>query len=587
MIPELKVANISYSENPICKTLSVPLITEKYTFGTAMQDPIWKNAAAADDFVLFKQEGVPGRRTSLAMFRTGTHLVLGFFFEEDAQDRTHLPADFSSMWQGDLAELHFGGTEPDPWLLQLAVGIDGNRFDSAGAYTSWDIANFFREDGWGAEVRIDLKILRLTEGGVRFNLVRESLKRKERIVWSPLRIQYHEVQNFGELLFCSYQQAASLRAGMDCPTECSRQDFENMRAKWEIPAHQIVHGPFLSCPDRNSVCITWKTAGKVPAYITYRAVGSGESPKRVNAACSGGIHLYESVHFAQLKGLDPDTEYQYEIFSLFPVSGTLKPAGIKRTFRTQKNKSADYSFFLFTDLHSDVQFLRKALAHPAAENAAFWIALGDNLSYASGMDAVFDGVIDPIVQAQKSYTRDIPLVFVRGNHEELGVYAAEYFNVMRHPTGNTWYSFSQGDVFFVVLDSGDDKPDSPDRPFFENSSMFAEEQQFLEQVVQTPEYRNAAFRIILMHIPPLPDWQLQRNMVMPLQNAEILPDLMICGHEHKNIWKDANDPEGFAFPIQVCSNKNVLSCTCSHDMLQIELLDTERDTILKTVTFRK
>lgn len=74
---------------------------------------------------------------------------------------------------------------------------------------------------------------------------------------------------------------------------------------------------------------------------------------------------------------------------------------------------------------------------------------------------------------------------------------------------------------------------------------------------------------------------------MPLQNAAVLPDLMICGHEHKNTWKEANDPEGLAFSILVCSNKNVLSCSCSADALQIALLDIDTDTPVKNVKICK
>ena len=95
------------------------------------------------------------------------------------------------------------------------------------------------------------------------------------------------------------------------------------------------------------------------------------------------------------------------------------------------------------------------------------------------------------------------MVFVRGNHEQLGVYAKEYFNVMRHPSGKTYYAFTYGSVFFLVLDSGSDSNRDDEGIMFSNRAAREQQKEFIAEVVESEAYQKADFRVVLMHIPPL------------------------------------------------------------------------------------
>ena len=209
--PPFKNANVSYSANKVTKTLSVPVINDDFQFGTGMTDPIWKKAAVAEDFEPYARK-VLEKPSKMACFRTDKALVIGFFFEEVPANIVRQQNLKASVWSGDMAEIHFGAMEPDPWLMQLGLGINGARFDSTGYFDRWKAKVFTTDKGWGAELMIDNSALRLTEGGFRFNLCRQSVKRKELSCWSPLRRRFHEVENFGELLFCDYKTAFSMRS---------------------------------------------------------------------------------------------------------------------------------------------------------------------------------------------------------------------------------------------------------------------------------------------------------------------------------------------------------------------------------------
>lgn len=589
----LKESNVSYSNNKITKSLSVPLLNIKYKFGSKMADPIWKKAAWAKDFEPYCKSSLD-KKSEMALFRTEKHLVLGFFFYEKPENLVY-PADKScSIWSGDMAEIHFGDMEPDPWLFQTGIGISGIRFDSTGNYDKWQAKTYETEKGWGAELRFDLSLIRLTEGGFRFNLCRQASKRGELSSWSPLKLRFHEVENYGELLFTDYKTALEIKSGKVTAEKVTRKDYEVARSKNMIPAQKVLHGPYLSAPDANSVQISWETAGLVPSYLEYKVKGSKAAPKQVFSGKDHGILAHNTSHSVNLTDLEPGKEYEYEIFTLRPVIMTPDSSGIKQTFALPKKGAKNFSFYCITDIHSDVGYVRRALALPEAAKADFIALLGDNLSHAAGTEALYKGIIDPIVEATTINGKGKPLVFVRGNHEQLGVYAGEYFKVMRHPSGRTYYAFTFGSTFFVVLDSGNDN----DREglMFSNREARAIQKEFLSEIVKSEAYQKADFRVIMIHIPPLQTkesiiYELVYDLTEPLRSAKIKPDVMLCGHIHAYEKVNAGEdhyapetrsshavkfPETFVHPYPVIAHVNTagLFCQVSAKEMTLSILET-------------
>ena len=77
-----KSANVSYSLNEIRKTIYVPLLEQNFSFGSSMTDPVWKNAAKIEDFAPFSPADKKDfAKSCLSLFRTHTHLILGWYFE--------------------------------------------------------------------------------------------------------------------------------------------------------------------------------------------------------------------------------------------------------------------------------------------------------------------------------------------------------------------------------------------------------------------------------------------------------------------------------------------------------------------------
>ena len=70
---------------------------------------------------------------------------------------------------------------------------------------------------------------------------------------------------------------------------------------------------------------------------------------------------------------------------------------------------------------------------------------------------IFDGFMDT---ATKLFASEIPMYYTRGNHETRGAFATEFQRYFSPKEENIYYTFRQGPICFVVLDTGEDKPDS-------------------------------------------------------------------------------------------------------------------------------
>ncbi len=140
----------------------------------------------------------------------------------------------------------------------------------------------------------------------------------------------------------------------------------------------------------------------------------------------------------------------------------------------------------------------------------------------------------------------IPCVFSRGNHdlrgkcaEHLASYTPEYF-------GKSYYTFSLGDLWGMVLDCGEDKDDSDIE--YGNTvcchNFRQLETKFIEAVIEKGEYSNEKYRhkIVVAHAPfthkfDAPEkFMIENDIYMhwsKIINDKIKPDFYLYGHTHK------------------------------------------------------
>ena len=143
-----------------------------------------------------------------------------------------------------------------------------------------------------------------------------------------------------------------------------------------------------------------------------------------------------------------------------------------------------------------------------------------------------------------------PAVYVRGNHDTRGYMAEHLMGYIPTRGGSTYYTFRAGSVWGVVLDCGEDKPDTnieyglPETGGVANFLPFREAQtDYLRGLIEGADttYNAAGItrRVALCHINftytdrPFNDKNpaLYEKWIAALNEISI--DMLICGHEHR------------------------------------------------------
>lgn len=147
---------------------------------------------------------------------------------------------------------------------------------------------------------------------------------------------------------------------------------------------------------------------------------------------------------------------------------------------------------------------------------------------------------------------------------------------------------------FVVLDAGEDKPDS-DVEYHDlvRYDIYREQQaQWLKGVVESEQFKAAAVKIVILHVPPKSTgWhgeaEVARLFVPILNSAGV--DAMFCAHIHKYRFSEAGDPiYGCNFPIVCNPNRTRMDVEVTKEKIAytITYADAEKKIITNAISIK-
>ena len=213
--------------------------------------------------------------------------------------------------------------------------------------------------------------------------------------------------------------------------------------------------------------------------------------------------------------------------------GGFKGKEIEKNYRFYPVNAGDgLSYYVMTDVHhARTGAVNAALS---VENLDFLVLLGDSV----GMVEYEDDVQFSNVLAHDVTKGEIPVVYVRGNHEIKGAYAEHLHKYVGSKNGSFYYWFTLSDVFGIALDLGEDH----DEGWWEyyGTDQFAlyhqEQTAFLQDLAETKPYQNYRYTLLACHIPiqfvnSRKDHVEVKATWTELLN-EIEPDLAVYGHQH-------------------------------------------------------
>ncbi len=285
--------------------------------------------------------------------------------------------------------------------------------------------------------------------------------------------------------------------------------------------------------------------------------------------CNGIMRSITEVHriSVPMDVLDKAGKYtvcEREIIERKPYFPTSKETVFyEYNFRPVKTDGEVRAYHI-ADAHNHIDEPIKAAK--AFGDIDFLIMNGDIPDH-SGETANFNTIYEI---ADKVTGGEIPIVFSRGNHDLRGFYAEKMAEYTPSENLNTYYTFTLGSIWGIILDCGEDKPDSHEEyggtvacHCFRNRQT-----EFIKRVIENRknEYENKDIktRLVISHNPftylQEPPFDIEREIFSEwarLLKENVKPDLMISGHLHgvfiKNPGEDM-DHLGQPCPLVVGSD---------------------------------
>ena len=344
----------------------------------------------------------------------------------------------------------------------------------------------------------------------------------------------------------------------------------------EIKAPKIVAGPYIQACSDSEFTVVWQTDSDALCWVEIAPDDGTHFYNTARKQYFQTIHGRRPIgrwHKVTVDGLEPNTLYRYRVLH----KGITTNQGNKRVRYTESKGSDVYRrqpytirtlgggedvtrFAIGNDFHDKPELIEQLFSKDiiTPQRYDFVLYNGDMVSSFESENRLVNSVIAPSVA---QFATQIPLFFSRGNHETRGAAATTYTDYFPTTTAEPYYTFSDGPALFIVLDGGEDKPDSDieyhDLVRYDNYRE--REAKWLKSVVESEQFKAAAVKIVIIHIPPKSSgWhgeaEIARLFVPILNQAGI--DAMFCGHIHKYRFSEANDPTyGCNFPIVCLPNR--------------------------------
>ena len=263
----------------------------------------------------------------------------------------------------------------------------------------------------------------------------------------------------------------------------------------------------------NSVCHTWVEYGE-DSLTTQRA----------RTMLDGQEVCYRLDNSIRLTNLKPGQRYYYRVCVVGLTKKSSYTTVLGDTLRTQfysfktpvaKSQSrkaakdgskfnpstfqffnsSDFTALVFNDLHQ-VKAVYDTLRTLIKDvDYDFVVFNGDCLpeptDYSDAVKMIHN-CADPINGAEK------PVIFIRGNHEIRNFYSAGMHDLIGYRDDKTYGAFTWGGTRFVILDAGEDKPDTT--PVYAGLNDFTQLRQdqadFLRAELKSKDFRKAANRVL-------------------------------------------------------------------------------------------
>lgn len=326
--------------------------------------------------------------------------------------------------------------------------------------------------------------------------------------------------------------------------------------------------PYLQNPSNEGITVSWLTNIPVHSWVEY-----GTDPQKLDNRAETWIDgqsvCNNKQHKVRLTNLKPEIKYYYRVCS---SEITLYEAYRKEfgptassdvySFSVPGSKTTDFTAIIMNDLHKNKKTLSKLAGFIKDINYDMVIFNGDCIDDPKDETSVIDFLS---YMSEQVHAENTPVYYIRGNHEIRNAYSIRLRDLIDYVGGNTTYgAFNWGDSRFVLLDCGEDKPDTTKVYYGLNSfeSFRQEQTRFLKGELSGNAFKKASVRVLIHHIPlyGIPEeYSPCKNMWQPLLNKASF-NLAINGHTHSFAFHKKGEFEN-NYPVVIGGGPDMDSAT--------------------------
>ncbi|MGC4003131.1 MAG: FN3 domain-containing metallophosphoesterase family protein [Pirellulales bacterium] len=222
-----------------------------------------------------------------------------------------------------------------------------------------------------------------------------------------------------------------------------------------------------------------------------------------------GLNSFDAkVHKVRLTGLKPGVAYHYRVEAqavnfknAYRIERGDVIAADAASFKTLNSRADAIRFVVWNDTHDRADTLAAFHEQTDKLRPDFMLWNGDVSNDISREEQFTSLFLSP--GKGLPYAARTPLMLVRGNHDMRGAAARMIGRYTDAPEGRSYYSFRHGPVAFLVLDTGEDKPD--EHPVYAGLNDFCAfrhaQAEWLAREIEKPELKSAPHKVLFCHIP--------------------------------------------------------------------------------------
>ena len=354
------------------------------------------------------------------------------------------------------------------------------------------------------------------------------------------------------------------------------------------------HGPYLQNMGNDEVTVYFTTNKEAFSWVEVTG-DRWTKPQRFATMFAGQYDAYTKENRVRITGLRPGVKYRYRLIS--KEITMYQPYNIKygdsiatnwEEFYTLNPNQKSFTFALTNDGHDKPEKVKELLGKVPLNNMDMIFYLGDMISYYEKEEAPYYGYIDPSVEL---FAKNKPFISIRGNHEMRGKLTRQYMNLIGCPNDRFYNIAYFGNTAIIMLDTGEDKPDS--QPVYAGMNSYdnyrMEQFEWLKKEAATKRFKAAKNKIVLMHIypkvteknPNIPEEYAAKELAklfIPLFN-EIGIDLTISGHTHRYFLTEKGEC-GNNFPMIANDNKSIMVVKCDKKGVNVKIVNQKDEVLL-------